>query len=490
MRFFRFTKYVAFTAMLGLLGACDNFLDVNQSPNDVLVAPETNVLVAAESHLGFLMGSDIHRYSSLFVQQFSGQGGSGVQAAEYDRYNVTATDMNNVWRFNIYGSALADMQTLITQTQTTSPHYAGISKIMQAFLYSITVDSWGDIPISNALQFAGNIQPTYDSSEEAYTQIFALIDSGLADLDKQSTFSPSADDLIYGGSLPKWRRFANTLKLRLYLHYLPKAQQTVDPNFAALISRGMTSNEDNFQLAFAAAANNENPIHQFEGRRPNQFFPSSTLVGLMNTNLDPRRPFYFTESPAAGQYTGAGNGTGVVGVPATNFSRMHVYLRGAATTTTAANGNVTTTYTGAAPIRMLTFAEHNLILAEYYQRTGNVAAARTSLEAGVRASLTLAGVAEAAANTYVTALLARTTSDNLLQTIIEEKFVANYGVAVEPWTDWRRTGFPVLTPAANAAVPAIPRILPYSDLERVANPANTPARADLTTPAVFWDRRP
>jgi hypothetical protein len=98
-----------------------------------------------------------------------------------------------------------------------------------------------------------------------------------------------------------------------------------------------------------------------------------------------------------------------------------------------------------------------------------------------------AGVAAADATAYLTSLTARTTPANLLQTIIEEKFVANYGVAVEPWTDWRRTGFPALTLASNAVVQQIPRILPYPDLERVTNPTNTPERTELTTPGVFWD---
>ncbi|SDY09060.1 SusD/RagB family nutrient-binding outer membrane lipoprotein [Hymenobacter psychrophilus] len=493
MRFPPFTKYAAFALSLGLLGSCDNFLDINQSPNAVLAAPAANVLVAAQSHLGFLMGSDIHRFSSLFVQQFSGQGGSGVQTAEYDRYNVTATDLNNAWRAGIYGGALADMQKLIEQTQTTSPKYAGISKIMQAYLFSVTTDAFGDIPYTDALKFAGNVQPGYDPSQQIYANLITLIDAGVKDLDGESVDKPGADDLVYGGDLAKWRRLANTLKLRLYIHYYPNKSGEINSQLAALVAQAVqtpgnfiTTNADNFQVAFESAANRQNPIDQFERQRPNTFFPSSTLVTLMNQKADPRRPFYFTPSPAPAppapdQYTGAGNGTGVAGPPNTAFSRMHVYLRGP-----LAPGS-TTNYTGSAPIRMLTAAEHFLILAEYYTRTGNLAAARTNYESGVRASMTNAGVAPASITTYLAAVPAFTAGTALRQ-IIEEKFVANYGVAVEPWTDWRRTGFPQLAPAANDVTNGvIPRILPYSDLERVANPGNTPVRANLTTPSVFWD---
>jgi hypothetical protein len=72
--------------------------------------------------------------------------------------------------------------------------------------------------------------------------------------------------------------------------------------------------------------------------------------------------------------------------------------------------------------------------------------------------------------------------------IMTEKYVSNYGVAVQPWSDWRRTNIPTLVLPVGAVLTNIPRILPYSDLERVTNP-NTPPRAvaDLTSPGVFWD---
>ncbi len=164
------------------------------------------------------------------------------------------------------------MQKLIDQTQAASPRYAGISKIMQAFTFSITTDAWGDIPFSEALRFEGNLRPVYDRSEDVYTGILALIDSGVEDLSKQSEFIPAGEDLIYGGDLAKWRRFANTLKLRLYVHYYPKVPATATSNINRLIALGptafMNSNADNFQLTFGAVIGNQNPIHQFELSRP------------------------------------------------------------------------------------------------------------------------------------------------------------------------------------------------------------------------------
>jgi hypothetical protein len=434
------------------------------------------------------MGSDLHRFTSLIAQQFAGQGGSGTQAAEYDRYNITPTDINNVWRTGIYAGGLADMQKLIEQTQGSSPVYAGIAKIMKAYMISVTTDAFGDVPLSDALQFEKNPTPKYDASAEVYQKLIVLLNEGIDDLKKQSILKPGADDLIYGGDISKWERMANTLKLRLYIHYFPKISTTSNAEFAALLNATtptpfFRNNADNFQLRFEAIANKNNPIDQFEKSRNNTFFPSATFVNLMNAKEDPRRPIFLTPFPATSTtYVGAPNGSGVVGAPNASFSRMGTYLRG----NVIPGGTGFNNFDGTAPTRMLTFAEYNFILAEYYARTGNLEQAQTSFNNGIQASMDDAGVAVAARNAYIAARPALT-AENAIQAIIEEKFIANFGVAVEPWTDYRRTKFPALITPANApAGTPILRILPYSDLERTSN-ANTPVRPDLTTPAVFWD---
>ncbi len=472
---------------LGGLTACNKFLDINKDPSAILTAPSPNVLVASETGLAFAMGADLHRYTSLIAQQFSGQGGSGVQAAEYDRYNITPTDINNLWRSETFAGNLADMQRLIGQTQASSPAYSGIAKIMKAYEMLALTDTFGDIPFSQALQFDQNFAPAYDKSDAVYTGLITLLNDGIADLQKTSALKPGSDDLIYGGDLSKWTRLANTVKLRIYIHYFPKAPSTISSAMATLVGTGansfLLSNSDNFQMRFESTGNKNNPIDQFEKARNNTFFPSATFVNLMNSKSDPRRPFFLTPFPVGSTtYVGAANGSGVVGSPNQSFSRMNTYLRGNVTAGTTGFNN----FDGTAPIRMLTFAEYNFILAEYYARTNDLASAQASYTAGITASMTDAGVSAADRSTYLASRPALTAA-NAIQSIIEEKFIANFGVAVEPWTDYRRTKFPALSvPANTPGINAILRVLPYSDVERTSNP-NTPARPDLVTPQVFWD---
>ena len=251
------------------------------------------------------------------------------------------------------------------------------------------------------------------------------------------------------------------------------------------------SNTDNFQMAFIDAPNQRNPIAQFESSRADYLFANNSMVSMMNTKADPRRAFYFVAFPyGSTSYKGVtpGDPAGV------NYSRIHSYLRGTASGTPTPNaaGGITATaltYTGAAPIRMLTFAEYNFIRAEAALR-GAPGDAQAFFTAGITASMQAVGVAAADITTYLAANGTLTgTFDQKLKQIIEEKYVANFGVAVEPWNDYRRTGYPALVPPSNRMpeVINVPRSLFYPQVEIDLNtsaPEQKPT--DLQT-RVFWD---
>jgi hypothetical protein len=100
----------------------------------------------------------------------------------------------------------------------------------------------------------------------------------------------------------------------------------------------------------------------------------------------------------------------------------------------------------------------------------------------------MAKVPTAAANAYITThgTLGGTTEEKLLK-IMTEKYVANYGVVMEPWTDWRRTGYPTITKVGNAVIADIPRSLFYPQNEIDLNP-NAPKQKANLLDRVFWDK--
>lgn len=464
------------------------FGDINQDPDNLIEAPIAQQLSNLTVNVGFMSGSDLNRYSSLIMQQYSGQStGALNQTQQYEQYLITGSDQNNVWN-SIYATILNDAENIITTaTKTQSPHYSGVAKILKAYTYQIAVDTWGSIPFSETQKLVANTKPKYDADSEIYTNIVKLLDEGIAEVSATtSTISPGTNSNIFPGTFSttksNWIKFANTLKLRIFLHYSEKDATFAKSKIDALIAASvpfMASNTDSFKMNFVDAAGARNPIDQFETSRPNYLVANAKLVGMMNTKTDPRRQFYFTQYPAA-----SGLFVGAVGGAASNaglYSKLHTYLRGTLTGST---------YSGSAPIRMLTFAEYNFIRAEAALRFGSAGDAQTFFQAGITASMQEAGVVAADITAYITAngTLSGTAAQKFKQ-IINEKYIANFGVVLEPWSDWRRTGYPTITPPSNAVVSYVPRSLYYPQSEIDLNGGNVTQKSGMNV-KVFWDTRP
>ncbi|MGZ8511687.1 MAG: SusD/RagB family nutrient-binding outer membrane lipoprotein, partial [Chitinophagaceae bacterium] len=106
----------------------------------------------------------------------------------------------------------------------------------------------------------------------------------------------------------------------------------------------------------------------------------------------------------------------------------------------------------------------------------------------ITASMKSAGVSDANIALYLAANGTLTgTESEKVERIIEEKYVASYGVIMEPWTDWRRTGFPAISKVSNAVTTDIPRSLPYPQSEIDLNPNSPGQKPDLLV-RVFWDK--
>lgn len=509
MQLSKFIRYGVLVVGFSLYSiSCKEYLDVNLSPNAVQDAPIEQVLTSTTVSLGFFSGSDLHRFSALLAQQFSGQGqGATTQTQEYDRYNIQGSDLNNVWNF-AYATILSDLELVIRKAEAeNSPHYSGVAKVMKAYLFQLMVDAWGKVPYSEALKFTDNTAPKFDDGEAIYQDLERMLDQAITELNATTSVkSPGTNSTIYPGtfatSRPRWIKLANTLKLRMYLHQSKKDRAGTVSKITNLINSGATffeANADNFQMAFFNEARRQNPIHQFELDRVNQFFPGATLVDLMNQRNDPRRPRFFTPYPftrpfETATFTGAQAGD----APSFRYSRMHTYLRGDTTNANAvvaqADGSILNNayaYNGTAPVRMLTFAEYNFIRAEaaVYGAPGN---AQQFFQDGIRASMAAAGLSTAAIDAYLAdpanadyVTLTGTEATDVRR-IIEQKFIGNYGVIMEAWNDWRRTGYPAITFPTNALTTFTPRSLFYPQSEIDLNP-NAPAQKADMSERVFWD---
>lgn len=482
--------YITLAALVLTSSSCEKFYDINKDPDAIVEAPLSTILTSATVNVGYFSGSDLNRFSTLIMQQYSGQStGTLNQTQEYDKYLITGNDANNLFSSS-YATILNDLETIITRaTAEGSPNYSGVAKLLKAYMYQNLVDAFGDLPYSEAQQLTANVAPKYDDDEQIYKSLITLIDQGISEVNATvSKQVPGTNSTIYPAAFTSartnWVKFANTLKLRILLHYSEKDAAFVTTQMNALIASNapfFASNSDNFQMSFMNIPGGRNPVDQFETSRAGYLVAGDRIVSLMNAKADPRRASYFSAFATAPTYRGA-----VVGAAsnANLYSKLYTYLRGSV---------VGTTYAGDAPVRMLTFAEYNFIRAEAALRFGVTGGtAQTFFTAGISASLTAAGVSAADQVTYLATngMLVGTPAQQLQQ-IIEEKYVANYGVLMEPWTDWRRTGYPAITLPSNAVTTFTPRSLYYPQSELDTNP-NIPGGKQKATLniRVFWDTRP
>lgn len=560
----RLNKLTVLLAGIVLFGSCKKDLDINKDPDRIpdSNSPIAQLLTSAQVNLGFEGGSDLFRYTTEIAQQMSGFASQPNQTYEYYRHNITGSDQNNLWG-SMNATTLNDLELIIKQG-SASPYYTGIAKVLKAYEYSLMVDTWGDIPYSQAQQLTSNTQPGYDDDATIYPKLNQLLIDAVTDLNASSSvLTPGANSVIYTGTFAtvktNWIKLANTLRLRLFLHYSKINPAFAVSNITTLVNSGaafFASNADNFSMPFFDVANQRNPISQFEVSRPNYLFADQTMLNLMNAKLDPRRPYYFTSFPYQGiplpitvstsaatgsgnvltfasttgiatnmiisgvnipygttatavtattvtlsnNVTGAGVGSGaaIVAAPAVftsvsasappsapnnNYSRIHTFLRGNVT----AGAAPPFTYSGAALQRMMTFAEYNFIRAEA-ALLGAPGSAQAFFTAGITASMQEVGVNANDIASYLAlyGTLSGTTAQQKQQ-IIEEKYIALFGVSVEPWSDWRRTGYPVLQTVANSITGAIPRTLFYPQSEIDLNPNCPGQKAANLQSTVFWD---
>ncbi|MGH2554048.1 MAG: SusD/RagB family nutrient-binding outer membrane lipoprotein [Chitinophagaceae bacterium] len=500
----RYLKLIILFAGIVAVSSCKKFLDINKDPDRLpdSNAPIAQLLTSAQVNLGFEGGSDLFRFSTLIMQMMSGEASQANQTWFYYRYNITSTDQNNVWS-SMNASTLSDLQLIINQSGA-SPYYAGVAKILKAYEVSKMVDTWGDVPYSQAQQLTANTQPTYDNDAVIYPQLIQLLTDAISNLNAPtSVLTPGTNSVMYtnGGNFTlakaQWIKLANTLKLRLLIHY-----SKLDPAFcvaqinALVNSSGVTfiaSNADNFQMNFYDIANQRSPISAFEVSRPNYLFVDQRMLDLMTPKNDPRRPFYFTTFPlTSSNYVGVSAAAPPIN-PNNNYSRIHTFLRGIVTTPSN-NGINSAVYSGAAPQRILPYAEYCFIRAEAALMGATptpLADAQAWYQAGITASMQEVGVAAVDITNYLTAngTLSGTNANKLRQ-IIEEKYIALFGVTIEPWNDWRRTGYPALSIPANAegGVTTVPRTLFYPQSEIDLNP-NCPGQKgpSLQSGGPFWD---
>jgi hypothetical protein len=463
-------KALLLASTLVVTSACENFLDVNTDPNNLVEAGVQFLLPGSQIGTGFLLGNTIQSVDALWVQHTAG---TGTQTDPYDRYVVSPNDFNNEWN-GLYANVLDDLQEVITTGQAEGNFkHAGMAQILQAYVWAITTDTWGDVPFTQALNYDTHAKPGYDKQEDIYPKLIAQVDAGLANLVKTNLLATSAGDLIYGGDTDKWIRAANSLKLKLYIQSRHKNAEAAKAGINALIAENkfISSNAGNFNVQYFTSSGSQNPIYQYNHlTRLNDQLISRRYYDSLSALNDPRIPYFVTPVGSAyvtydnGQYTS-------VNFTSANRSRYGMYVVGNGTL--AANGSISGA--GAAPMRLITKSMVNFWLAEAALTLGTTGNAVDYYKQAIRDNFedirTFNNVTAASFSTdaeaYITrrelAFNTKLTTEGKLNVLIRDKWASSVGNAYEAYNDYRRTGFPRLALAQNAqsGVTRIPTRWPY-----------------------------
>ncbi|WP_173967228.1 SusD/RagB family nutrient-binding outer membrane lipoprotein [Flavobacterium collinsii] len=497
-KYFKRIFHIGLITLAAVFVSCENELDINNDPNNPTEVPFVTLLSAAEVNLAYTLGGDGTRMPASIVQHYSGHRG---QPLNFGQYNITSGDTDGLWA-SLY-DVLIDLRSIEDQTKISGDNLTlGISRVLQVYTFSVATDIFGDIPYTESLKGLANITPAYDKQETIYPALLIVLDQAIVNIKSNAGVNPGSADLIYGGNVTQWEAFANSLKLRL-LNHLSKRNPTQALTFLQtnplLITRSTTTTTNNAQVKFTDIATGANPIYQFDvlsGRKDQAV--CSTLVDNMKALSDPRLTLYFLPvknngSGLKGQYLGNLPGQDLDDSGENLFSRVG-----------PAYASINS------PVTFISAAEVEFIKSEIYFRAGDLAKSKTAYEQAITNDCNAvednvkaakiepfieAGI-DHIVNSDIATYIANPSVayNNTLQRIMNQKWIAMYQASYESFVDWRRTGFPVLTPpATNRTNGVTPRRLPYPQKEINVNGASLAAGPGVPIPyvtlttKVWWD---
>lgn len=370
--------------------------------------------------------------------------------------------------------------------------YRGVSLVMQAWMFSMLTDMWGDIPFSEASKAVeGNGTPVYDTQEDIYDGLLEMLDQANTVLAGATTSIKG--DILFDGDLMKWRKFANSLRMRLAMRLSEanpsKAQSIISGMYNNSTYPVMQSNADNAALTFFSAQPDAHPITEESVYRVgsyNEYRISENFVEILEGFNDPRLPFL--ADPTANSVE---NGTpeiqgmqnGIVDGPAYEYKGGDAFL-------SKFNINYFYLQANANQARLMIYSELQFILAEAAQRGWIGGSAQSFYEEGIASNFSYWGIE------MPSDYLSRNgvAFDDSLETIMTQKYIALFYTDYQGFIEFKRTGFPSsIKPGPDAFYTVYPSRFEYPSKEQALNAENYNAAVsriggDEITTKVWWEK--
>ncbi|MEO5888763.1 MAG: SusD/RagB family nutrient-binding outer membrane lipoprotein [Ferruginibacter sp.] len=398
------------------------------------------------------------------------------------QYDFTTRFIPRSWWSIMYRDVLNDLQNsaqLITDdanlTDGEKANKLAIIDAMQVYTYSILVNTFGDVPYSEALN-STILFPKYDDAKTIYADLLTRISADITKMNATASGFSATEDLLNKGSMTKWIKFANGLKMKLALTIADEDDATAKSAVEAVSANAITSAADNSIFVYLTGSPNQNPLYAdiVTGGR-GDYVATQDFVDTLARLVDPRLSKYFSPN-AAGLYKGGISGA--VNSPQSDYSQP-----GAKVIAPDA-GNI-----------FMDYAEAEFYRAEAVERGYSIpGTAAEHYSNAITASILYWGGTAAEATAYLAnpAVNYATAAGTWKQKIGTQKWIANFNRPYEAWTELRKFDFPVLT-LPVAAKSGFPNRLTYPDTEATTNGDNyTSAASKIGTDKVetklFWDK--
>ena len=495
-------------------GCKKEFFDINTSPNsptETSITPQ--VLLPRTLHsVGLRVGTSFD-YAADWTGYWSRSGSYG-QSIELESYNITSTTLTGQWS-NWY-DILTDVNLMEKKAQASGlPFYQGVAKTIKALGFMYLVDQYNNVPYSKAFDFVGNITPAYDKGEDIYADLFVQLDAAGKLFANAGTLDAAtqASDIMFKGDLTLWRKFVNTMRLKLLIHESQvvsaatistvTAQITADGSGylgigqSALVNPGYVQVDtkqnpfyNTYKLSALGVKDTYNRANNYILRK---YFGPDAIAGTADDDIRYKYVFSVVDTKLAAfpgaAYDYVGTNFGEVVPNSDPFRAVN-------------QSDVAGPGLAKSPVQsqaVLTSSESLFLQAEAAQRGWISGTPQTLLTNAVRESFSYLAVpnAIAAADAYLalgTPAVNYAAAADKVRFLAMQKYYALIGVAnFEAYVDYRRLGVPTDLPLslnANRINNVIPLRLQYPQTEFNFNQANVSAQGTINpqTSAIFWDK--
>lgn len=471
MKIFNYKKIAVLSIAVTTILSCNkiqDFGDTNVNPNSISEPSTYALLTNVETGIA---GFTIDGNASAWIQHTS-----ETQYPAEGIYDVASTYTT----LGSYTGSLLNLNTIIGKNSNADE--VAVSRILTQYIYWNLTDNLGDIPYSEAFK---SKTPAYDKQQDIYKGMITELKSANAQFTNSGSLK---GDILNNNNVSLWKKFANSLRAMMAIQLtkkFPGSAEYAATEFKAAIADGVIENNaDNIKLVYPGGSF-KNPFWgDFDGARDNGV--STTLFGLLNALGDARQGAYGTSNTPVPFGLKEANINAWIKANVNWSHKLAAAFR-----------------TETSPVYLLTASQLYLARAEAAVRGWTTESKTTMLILGVNASFDQWGLTAPAA-TYFTQPNVVLDGTNDIKKVSEMAYISCYPNGKAAWNIYRRTGFPVLSPAPEPLNPAhvtVPRRYTFTPSssstfsEYNLNPANVAAAVARLVPAVdaqeskiWWDQ--